>query len=445
MSVVVRFAPSPTGLLHVGNARVALINWLLAKRAGGRFLLRIDDTDIERSKPAYVAAIKADLAWLGFEWDDLFHQSANTTRYEAATEKLKADGRLYACYETAEELEQKRKRARALSRAPIYDRAALKLSGEERHALEASGRKPHWRFRLNLNEITWEDGIRGAQKFHGRNLSDPVLIRADGSYLYTLPSVVDDLAYDISDIVRGEDHVANTAVQIQIFEALGGAAGDIRFAHVPLLIGREGQNLSKRLGSLSLESLRDAGLEPMALNSLLAGLGSAETIGAHESLAVLAADFSLDRFSRNPPRFDEDELWRLNADILRGAEFESVQARLGLPEADGPFWLAVRENIRSLTEVRAWWAICKEPIQPVIEDEEFLAEAAGLLPPEPWDGETWKSWTTAVREKTGRKGKGLFHPIRLALTARGDGPALANLLPVIGRARAHARLMGNAA
>lgn len=445
MSVVVRFAPSPTGLLHVGNARAALINWLLAKQADGRFILRIDDTDTERSKPAYVAAIKEDLSWLGFEWDALFHQSANTAHYEAAAQKLKADGRLYACYETAEELDKKRKSARARNRAPIYDRAALKLSEEERRELEAEGRKPHWRFLLNLEDITWEDGIRGAQKFHGRHLSDPVLIRADGTYLYTLPSVVDDLEHGITDIVRGEDHVANTAVQIQLLEALGGTAGDIRFAHVPLLVGRDGQNLSKRLGSLSLASLRDEGLEPMALNSLLAGLGTMDAIAAHETLAALASDFSLSRFSRNPPRFDEDELWRLNADILRAAEFESIQARLDLPEADAPFWLAVRENIRSLAEARDWWAVCQAPIEPVIEDGAFLSEAAELLPPEPWDSGTWKSWTTAVREKTGRKGKGLFHPIRLALTARGDGPALANLLPVIGRARAHARLMGNAA
>jgi len=295
MSVVVRFAPSPTGLLHVGNARAALINCLLSKQAGGRFLLRIDDTDEERSKPEFVAAIKEDLAWLGFDWADMFHQSANTASYDAARDKLKADGRLYACYETAEELDQMRKRARALNRAPIYDRAGMRLSDDERRELEAAGRKPHWRFCLELEDITWEDGIRGPQKFHGRHLSDPVLIRADGSYLYTLPSVVDDIAYGITDIVRGEDHVANTAVQIQLLEALGGDASAIRFAHMTLLVDRDGKNLSKRIGSLSLKSLRDAGLEPMALNSLLAGLGTTDAIAVHEDLAALAADFSLAR------------------------------------------------------------------------------------------------------------------------------------------------------
>ncbi len=443
MTVTVRFAPSPTGLLHVGNARVALINWLFAKANGGCFILRLDDTDLERSKPEYVAAIEEDLGWLGLAWDRREFQSLRLDRYAAAAESLKAAGRLYPCWETAEELEYKRKRQLARGRPPVYDRSALALSPDAIAALEAEGRKPHWRFKLNHEDVRWDDLVRGASHYHGANLSDPVLIRGDGSFLYTLPSVVDDMEFAVSHIVRGEDHVTNTAPQIQLFQALGGTPP--AFAHLPLLTGAGGEGLSKRLGSGSLRDLRERGVEAMALNSLLAKLGSSDAVEIRHALADLAAEFAWDKFGRGTPKFDVAELERLDARLLHSAPFDEVQDRLGLPEADEAFWLAVRANLTQLSDAAQWWAICRAELAPVIEDAAFTDAAAALLPPEPWDSTTWGGWTEAVKQATGRKGKALFHPLRLALTGRENGPELKSLLPLIGRARAEARLAGRLA
>ena len=437
--VKVRFAPSPTGLLHVGNARVALINWLFARQAGGTFLLRLDDTDSERSTEAFAEAIEADLRWLGLVWDEQAAQSARSDRYAAAAETLRAAGRLYPCYETAEELSLKRKSAMRAGRAPVYDRAGLRLSEAERAKLEGAGRRPHWRFALAHEAIAWDDLVRGRVAFEGANLSDPVLLREDGRPLYTFSSVVDDIELGISHVIRGEDHVSNTAVQVQLAEALGGAVP--AFAHLPLLVDAGGQSLSKRLGSLSLRSLREAGLEAMTVNSYLARLGTPDPIEPHLCLDELLAAFDMSRFGRAAPRFDAEELTRLNARLLHVTPYQAVRARL--PKGiDETLWEAVRANVTILAEAADWQRICRGPVAPVIEDAALAAAAADLLPPEPWDGTTWKSWTEAVKARTGHKGKRLFHPLRLALTGLERGPELRDLLPLIGRARAEARLRG---
>jgi len=445
MSVIVRFAPSPTGLLHVGNARVALINWLFAKRHGGYMVLRIDDTDLERSKREYEDAIGEDLRWLGLVWDRKANQSQRTAQYEAAAQRLRESGRLYPCYETPEELDYKRKRQMARHQPPVYDRAALQLSEADKAKLEAEGRQPHWRFRLTPGEVQWDDLVRGPCHYRGEHLSDPVLIRADGTHLYTLPSVVDDIEMAISHVIRGEDHVTNTAAQIQLFEALG--ATPPVFAHLPLLTDATGQGLSKRLGSLSLGEMRESGLEAMAVNGLLAKLGTSDPIQVRHSLDQLIDEFDIAKFGRGTPKFDPVELDHLNARLLHEMPFAEALPRLkalGLP-ADEAFWTAVRPNLARIADARDWWHITGEAVPPVIEDPIFLATAAGLLPPEPWTVETWKTWTKAVTEATGRKGRELFHPLRLALTGRENGPELKTLLPLIGHARAAARLHGEIA
>jgi glutamyl-tRNA synthetase len=442
MTVTVRFAPSPTGLLHVGNARVALVNWLFARRAGGRFVLRFDDTDLERSKPEYVAAIREDLEWLGLSWDREEHQSARLDRYAEAAGRLKAAGRLYACYETAEELEFRRKRQLGRGLPPVYDRAALKLSDTDRQKLEAEGRVPHWRFKLDHEEVRWDDLVHGPSHFHGAHLSDPVLIRGDGTILYTLSSVVDDIDMGVSHILRGEDHLTNTAVQIQLFQALGATAPV--FGHLSLLTDAAGQGLSKRTGSASLRDLRAAGIEPMAVTSLLARLGTADPVRPCRGLDEVVEGFDLSRFGRAAARFDPVELEHLNARILHDLPWEEAAPRLAAlgVSAEERLWLAVRGNLARLGDAATWVEVCTQPLTPVIEDAGFLQAAALLLPAEPWDDTTWGAWTASVKDATGRKGKALFHPLRLALTGREHGPELKLLLPLIGRARSEARLSG---
>ena len=437
-----RFAPSPTGLIHVGNLRQALVNWLYARARGGRFLLRIDDTDSERSTAEYATAIEEDLAWLGLTWDEKAVQSQRLNRYAAAAKRLKQAGRLYACYETPEELGLKRKVALSAGRPPIYDRAALALSDDETAALEAEGRRPHWRFKLDHSAIAWEDLIRGSVAFEGENLSDPVLIREDGRPLYTLTSVVDDIELEVTHILRGEDHVANTAVQVQLFAALGG--GVPVFGHLSLIAGAGGETLSKRLGTLSVAALRAQGLEAMTLTCYLARLGTPDPVEALQSLDALVAGFDLSRFGRATPKFDPRDLEHLNARIIHGMAFETAAARL--PEGfDAALWEAVRPNLTWLSEARVWQTICRGPVAPVIADAAFARQAAELLPPEPWDETTWQAWTGAVKAATGAKGKALFLPLRQALTGLDHGPELKALLPLIGRARALARLSGESA
>ncbi|KAA0598163.1 glutamyl-tRNA synthetase [Azospirillum lipoferum] len=447
MSTAVRFAPSPTGRIHVGNVRLALVNWLFARKTGGSFMFRLDDTDEERSTQEFADAIATDLTWLGLTWDRFARESDRYPRYDEAAAALKAAGRLYPCYETPEELNLKRASLVSQGRPPIYDRAALRLTDEDRARLEGEGRKPHWRFKLNPTPVEWIDLVRGPVRFEGTALSDPVLIREDGRPLYTLTSVVDDADFAITHIIRGEDHVANTAVQIQIFEALDAVVPD--FAHLPLLTDAGGQGLSKRLGSLSVGSLRDEdGIEPMAVNSLLAKLGTSDPIEARLTLDELVAEFDLSKVARGTPKFDPEELVRLNARILHLTPFDAVTSRLealGLSGADAVFWEAVRPNLARLSDAREWWAVTHAPVPPVVEDAGFLAQAAALLPDEPWDLGTWGAWTNAVKGATGRKGKELFLPLRRALTGRDHGPELKNLLPLIGRARSLRRLAGETA
>jgi len=441
MTITVRFAPSPTGRIHIGNARTAILNWLFARKGKGRFILRYDDTDLERSTEEFADGIATDLNWLGLTPDEEYRQSERFSLYDAAAEKLKSDGRLYACYETAEELDYKRKRQLARHQPPVYDRAGLNLSDEDRAKLEAEGRKPHWRFKLDQRDIHWQDLVRGDVRIDTSSLSDPVLIRENGSYLYTLPSVVDDIDMGLTHVIRGEDHTTNAAVQVEIFEALGAKAPE--FAHHSLLIGADGKGLSKRLGSLSIAAMRDQGLEAMAVVSHGALIGTSEAIEPHTGMDTLLEAFDLSKLSRAPGRFDMAELENLNARIVHQLSYTEVQGRLADLQSDGgeEFWQAVHSNLSKVQEAAEWYEIVYGDIAGEIadEDREFISQAAGMLPDEPWDNTSWKSWTDAVKQATGRKGKGLFMPLRLALTGKPHGPELATLLPLIGRERTIAR------
>ncbi|MGE7414591.1 glutamate--tRNA ligase [Methylobacterium tarhaniae] len=448
MAPVVRFAPSPTGFLHIGNARPALFNALFARRQGGQFWLRLDDTDTARSTAEFAAAIGEDLAWLGIVPDGTFRQSERLAIYDAAAERLKAAGRLYPAYETAEELERRRRRQLGRGLPPVYDRAALKLTPEERAAFEAEGRRPHWRFRLDPGTVTWDDLVRGPCHVEADSLSDPVLIREDGSYLYTLPSVVDDAETGVTHVIRGEDHVTNTAVQIQILTALGATVPV--FAHHNLLTTASGEGLSKRLGHLSLRGLRESGYEPMAVAALAVLTGSAEAVRPVSDLDELASLIDLAHVSRAPAKFDEHELDGLNARVVHGLPYAAVAGRLAAlgvaPERAQAFWDVVRANLTRVSDAAEWWRVVQGPVTPVTgETPDLLAVARDALPPEPWDATTWKRVTETVRNATGLKGKALFLPLRLALTGLDHGPDLAGLLPLIGREKAMARLKGEAA
>src|SRR5688500_12351348 len=446
MAVRVRFAPSPTGRLHVGNIYIALHNWLYARKAGGEFLLRLDDTDRERSTEDFANGIKADLEWLGLTWNLFDRQSERLSIYDEAVERLREGSRLYPCYESAEELGLKRKVQLSQGKPPIYDRAALKLTDADRAKLEAEGRRPHWRFKLEPRKIEWNDLVRGAQHIDETSQSDPVLVREDGSYLYTLPSVVDDIELKISHVIRGNDHVTNTATQIQIFEALGAAAPT--FAHLPLLVDAAGEGLSKRLGSLSIGQMREEGLEPMAINAYLAKIGTGDPAVPARALDELLADHDLSKFGKSSPRFDPAELKHLNARLLHHLPFEEARSHLtalGLGDIDPAVWDVARANVEKVEDVAVWQSVVKGPVTPAIADASFAAKAAELLPPEPWTAETWSAWTNAVKSATGRKGKELFMPLRQALTASDQGPELNLLLPLIGAPRALKRLKGETA
>ncbi len=449
MTVTVRFAPSPTGLIHIGNARTALFNWLFAMKNGGRFIQRFDDTDIVRSKQEYADAILYDLHWLGIFPDATEYQSRRFDRYDAAVEKLKTAGLLYPCYETQEELELRRKIRLSRKQPPVYGREALKLTAEEREALEAEGRKPHWRFLLpnfstdpfepERTEVQWNDLVRGDETVDLASLSDPVLVREDGTYLYTLPSVVDDIEMGVTHIIRGNDHVTNTGVQIALFKALG--AEPPVFGHHNILTTSDGEGLSKRTGALSISGLRESGIEPMAVASLAVLIGTSENVAAMPTMAELASRFDLATTSKSASKFDPEELIVLNRALLHNMPYSQARDRLSALGISGeqaePFWLAVRGNLDKLADAAGWWRILRQgPDQPVElagEDADFVSQALDLLPEEPWDRSTWKDWTGAVKEATGRKGKSLFMPLRLALTGRASGPELADLLPLLGR------------
>ena len=444
----VRFAPSPTGHIHIGNARTALFNWLFRMRTGGRYILRLDDTDAARSTDAFADAITEDLRWLGIEPDAIERQSARAAVHEAAADTLRQAGLLYPCYETADELERQRRRLAARRLPPVYDRSALDLGDRDRTDLEAEGRTAHWRFLLpnfdadpkrpRRTDVRWDDVVRGPQSIDLASMSDPVLVRADGTFPYTLPSVVDDAEMGVTHVIRGDDHVSNTAVQIALFEALGHAVPN--FGHHNLLAAADGSGLSKRDGSLSLRSLREAGYEPMAVASLAVQTGMSGAIEPHASLGSLSEGFDMRDASRSAAKFDVGEIEQLNAAIVHDMPVGRVRAdlaRLGVPDSVmEPFWHAVRPNCTRVRDAAEWWSIVVDPdVAHALdhEDVEFVRQAFDMLPDGPWDRATWKLWTNAVRAATGRKGRALFMPLRKALTGRDTGPELSELLPLLGR------------
>lgn len=436
---ITRFAPSPTGRLHVGNIRTAIQNWLWAQKHNGRFLLRMDDTDSARSTPEFAEAIRQDLAWLGLHPDEEVRQSDRFDRYEAVFQALVAKGRLYPCYETAQELDLKRKVLLSRGLPPVYDRAALKLTDADRAAFEAEGRQPHWRFKLNHEtRVEWDDLVRGPSHLDPSLTSDPVVRRADGSWLYMLPSVIDDVDMGITHVVRGEDHVTNSGVQIQMFEALDAAPP--AFAHSALITSVDGP-LSKRLGSAGMDALREEGIEPIAIIALLARIGTSDPVEPVVDIAPLTERFDFSRFGRAPARFDPSELAQLNARIVHMLDFEQVQSRLPA-DMDAAAWNIIRANIQRVDDVGEWWAVVSGDIvhQADAADHDYIEQAAQILTELPFDKTVWQALTTALKEKTGRKGKALFLPLRLALTGQAHGPEMADMLPLIGKDKALTRL-----
>jgi glutamyl-tRNA synthetase len=448
MTVKVRIAPSPTGLLHIGNIRAALFNYLFARKHGGSFMLRLDDTDRERSTEVFASAIDRDLKWLGLTWDAFARQSDRLDRYSEILEQLKAAGRVYPCFETQAELDLKRKTQLGRGLPPVYDRGALKLSDAERVEFMASGRKPHWRFKLEHTDVIWDDAVQKHKSFPAASLSDPVLVREDGVPLYTFCSVVDDVDFGVTHIIRGEDHVTNTAVQIQIWQGITNLPPPA-FAHFPLIVSSSGVEMSKRLGTLSISSMRDEmQIEPMAINSLLAKLGTSDPIMPRMTVDELAAEFDLAKISRATPKFDLTELKTLNSKILHHTPHGAVRERLvamGAFDVSEEFWNFIRANITTLSDITIWWRVAHGPITPVMVEPEFVTTAANLLPAHPWNQNTWGHWTDAIKEKTGRKGKDLFRPLRLALTGFEHGPEMKILLPMIGSERAQHLLAGKVA
>jgi len=431
---ITRFAPSPTGYIHVGNLRTALMNWMIARKSGGTFILRLDDTDQIRSKQEYADGLMQDLEWLGLTWDRVEKQSLRLERYREAAQDLKANGRFYECFESPTDLDLKRKKQLNMGKPPVYDRTSYRLTDAERDALRAQT-PGYWRFLLDLERIEWHDGILGDVSIDAASVSDPVLIRADGQVLYTFASSVDDIDMNVSAIVRGADHVTNTATQIQIMKAMGGTTPD--FAHHSLLTGPQGEALSKRLGTLSLRDLRARGVEPMALLSLMARLGSSKPVelaGSHEELI---AGFDVESFGAAPTKFDAEDLFPLTRQYVQGLPFDAVAERiaaLGVPaDLAQAFWRVAKDNVTVLDDLESWWLLFRDGAEPLIgpEDEAFVAEAMALLPPLPFGPESWAEWTAAVKAATGRKGKGLFMPLRKALTGRANGPEMADVMPLM--------------
>ena len=433
--MITRFAPSPTGYIHVGNLRTALMNYLIARASGGTFILRLDDTDQERSKQEYADAIMQDLDWLGLHWDRVEKQSLRMDRYREAAEDLKAKGRFYEVFETPVELDLKRKKQLNMGKPPVYDRAGLKLSEADKAALRAEGREGYWRFMLDQERIEWTDGILGPISIDAASVSDPVLIRADGQVLYTFASSVDDIDMGVRFIVRGADHVTNTATQIQIMQAMGGTPPD--FAHHSLLTGAQGEELSKRLGTLSLRDLRARGVEPMALLSLMVRLGSSKPVELASSMEEMIAGFEVGSFGAAPTKFDAEDLFPLTRQYVQGLPYSNVSARiaaLGVPQDKAEaFWEVAKANITVLADLEGWWHLFRDGATPLVDeaDRAFVAQAFDLLPAQPWTKETWGEWTSAVKAATGRKGKDLFRPLRRALTGRDAGPEMADVMPLM--------------
>jgi glutamyl-tRNA synthetase len=446
MTVVTRFAPSPTGYLHIGNIRAALVAWLYARKNNGKFILRIDDTDLERSEERFIDGIKEDLEWLGLHYDQEVRQSQRTALYEAAKEKLIASGRLYPCYETQDELALRKKVMLSRRLAPIYDRGALKLSAEEKQALKDSGRKQHWRFLLKDEEIQWDDRIKGHITFDGAKISDPVLFREDGTMTYSLASVVDDIDLQITDIIRGEDHVSNSAIHIQMFDALG--ARPPHFGHLSLFRGKNAE-ISKRTGGFAIRDMRAQGITPLAILSFLSTIGTSSAMEIKSSMQQITDEFDLTKFSRAPVMYDESEIDRLNLKILHNMPYSEALNTLHTMKldhiVDENFWNTIKSNIEDWRSVEDWCKICRQPLTPKMLDDELTHMAAKLLPTGEWDEHTWDALIAALKNETSKSGKALFMPLRLALTGMEHGPELRKILPLIGRDKSYQRLMGNTA
>lgn len=443
MKKICRFAPSPTGFLHVGNIRAAIINFLYAQKINGEFMLRLDDTDVERVKDEYRDMILQDMAWLGLTYNSLVKESERLEKYAAAKEFLIKKGRLYECFETPEELAIQRKSQTASGMRPIYNRAALNLSKEQKEVLKAEGRKPHYRFLLNDGKTSWNDGIKEQITYEGLHFSDPVLVRDNGVPTYTFCSVVDDIEFGITDIIRGEDHITNTAIQIQIFEALEGKIP--HFSHLALVKASEGK-ISKREGGFDVKSLREDGYEPMAIINLLAQIGTSESLQIHQDIAHLVANFGLKKFSKSSTKYDISELDNINYKLLQIVDFEYVQKRLkeiGITEEiSEDFWNSIKANIHFLHEIKTWITICSSDFsyQNKAEDKEFLQKISELLPENTKDENCWNEWLNAIKANTDRKGKNLFMPVRLALSGQEHGPELKNLVNLIERGEIIKRL-----
>ena len=433
MTTVTRFAPSPTGLLHLGNIRTALINWLYARTNNGKFILRIDDTDLERSKDEYISQIKYDLDWLGIDFDETFNQSSRFDRYREQFEKLKADGRIYPCYETPEELERKRKLLIAAGGKQVYDRSAMELTDQQKKDYEAEGRKPHWRFLLKTERMKWDDLLKGEIDIDLTSLSDPVLFREDGVPLYTFSSAVDDIDYDITNVIRGDDHTSNTAVQVEIINALD--QNKITFAHHALLKASSGDKLSKRDNVISINSFREANMEPISILSLLATIGTSNSIELKDNIDQIKSEFKLSTISTSPGRIEIDVLNALNKKQVQKYNFSEIEERLKKidEKIDQKFWETIRGNLNVVEDIKQWTDIVfnSETIKP--SDKDYIKIAMELIPDDPWNDETWGLWTSAIKEKTGRKGKELFLPLREAFTGLNHGPEMKLLIQLLGR------------
>ncbi len=436
----VRFAPSPTGYLHIGNFRTALINFLFAKNKNGHFMLRIDDTDDERSLKKYEDAIKEDLSWVGINWDSLEKQSSRLSYYDQALQKLLDKKRVYPCFETAEELSLKRKKQLSSGKPPIYDRSALNLSDSDIADLKAKGRSPHYRFLLDHKDVNWNDLVKGTSQYNMSNLSDPVIIREDGRVIYTLASVVDDIDFEVTDILRGEDHMTNSAAQIQLFEALESSPPNL--GHLSLLTDISGAGLSKRLGSISLRDLKDEGFQPMAISSLLSKVGSSDAIEIFRDINQIISDFDISKFGKSKPKFDKNELRGLNSKLFKMLDFSDISNQLKKFnfKISSDFWELVKGNIENLEELELWWNIIYGNIEPKYNDENFLNTALETLPEGNFDKNTWTNWTSILMEETGRKGKELYNPLRMCLTGQNKGPEMATLVFLMGRGKVLERL-----
>ena len=433
MSTVTRFAPSPTGLLHLGNIRTALINWLYAKNSGGKFILRIDDTDQERSKEEYISQIKYDLEWLGIDFDETFNQSSRFERYREEFEKLKSAGRIYACYETPDELERTRKLQMAAGGKQVYDRSALELSDQQKKDYELEGRKPHWRFLLQTERMRWNDLLKGEIDIDLTSLSDPVLFREDGVPLYTFCSAVDDIDFNITNVIRGDDHTSNTAVQIEIINALD--KNKISFAHHALLKASSGDKLSKRDNVISIDSFREENIEPISILSLLSTIGTSKSIELKDSIQQIIDEFRLDTISTSPGRIETDVLKALNKKQVQKFEYDEVKTRLDKIDTniDQKFWNTIKGNLDTVEDIAAWTDVVFKNNSFETEDKDYINLALELMPDEPWDDQTWTVWTNDIKERTGRKGRELFLPLRLAFTGLNHGPEMKLLIQLIGR------------